>query len=199
MMYDNLENINSISWDYLSKGAETPHNPFHLGNLSTISKLGYPNTRTVVLRRVDYNPYKLYCHTDIRSSKFDEIEDNSKISWHFYEKKLKLQFRLYGYAKIHFNDDLSHKHWEESKLTSRRCYLIEPGPGAVVKNQEHGLPNKLIGRNPNYEESLPGEKNFAVIETIIEEMDFLFLKADGNIRAGFKYNDNSIISNWLIP
>lgn len=198
-MFENLQNINKITWEYLKKGSESPHNPFHLGNLATINKDGYPTTRTVVLRRVDLEPHKLYCHTDIRSSKYDEANNQSKISWHFYEKKLKLQFRLYGYAKVHYKDELSHKHWEESKLTSRRCYLIEPGPGAIVDEQEHGLPSDLINRTPNYEESLPGEENFAVIESVIEHLDFLFLKADGNVRAYFEYNKNEIKSNWLIP
>ena len=84
-------------------------------------------------------------------------------------------------------------------LTSRQCYLAESGPGSDSKNPTSGLNKDVENLNYNTKESEKGYKNFAVIETKINSIEWLFLSAKGHRRAKFFCENTIVKKNWLIP
>ena len=54
----------------IQRGSVDRKHPFHLCFLSTINNLtGFPDSRTVVLRKIDRDSFTLRVHTDSRSEK----------------------------------------------------------------------------------------------------------------------------------
>jgi len=195
---ENLDEIYVKVWDLLQQGAESGKSDFHFTYLSTIAGK-YPRVRTVVLRKVLRENRALLIHTDKRSSKVEEIENNKFVSLLFYSKDDKIQIRIEGEAIIHNDGYLFEKQWSESKPLSRRCYLIEPGPGASVKEPISGIPEELKDRAPTEAETGPGKENFRVIEIHAKFIEWLNLHSEGHIRAKFDLDKNSYQAGWLIP
>ena len=74
-------------------------------------------------------------NTDIRSKKINEIKENSETFFLFYDSKIKIQLRVSTNSKIHYNDSFSKKAWQDTKLSSRKCYLTNNPPSSSLKNQ----------------------------------------------------------------
>ena len=185
-------------WDLLQEGAERGKSDYHLVYLSTMADQ-LPKSRTVVLRKVNTHNNALLIHTDNRSGKIREIEDNKHVSLLFYSKDDKVQIRIEGDASIHSEGKLFEKQWKESRPLSKRCYLVEPGPGASTKEPISGIPSDLKDRAPTEEETEPGKKHFRVIEINAKFIEWLNLHSDGHIRAKFEIREDGYKVQWMIP
>jgi hypothetical protein len=193
-----LDVIFSEIWGFLREGSEISKSDFHLAALCTLSDKK-PKVRTVVLRRVIKEEYKLIIHTDRRSAKFEEIKLEPTVSLLFYSKENKVQIRLEGIASLHTEDILAKEQWENSKLQSRKCYLSELSPGTEVKESHSGASELYENRTPSKEESIGGQKNFCVISTKIKKIDWLYLRSKGHLRCMFIINKDNIKKQWLAP
>ncbi|WP_405224638.1 pyridoxamine 5'-phosphate oxidase family protein [Lentisalinibacter sediminis] len=182
---DHLEELLQLCWDYLEEGAGSARSPFHTAVLGTVEH-GEPRLRTVVLRAAEREAGHVLCHTDVRSAKVRQIGDDAPVSWLLYDPARKVQLRLEGRARVHADDALATERWRASAAGSRRCYLVEPGPGAVLESAVSTLPQGLRRRRPEPEETEPGRGNFAVVAAAIEFIDWLHLTADGHRRARFR-------------
>ena len=86
MSKDNLENhpsndlTKSLSYVFslLERGAKKRNDDLHLLTLSTVNAENQPQSRNVVLRKFDVNNSIIRFHTDIRSSKIQEITNKIK-------------------------------------------------------------------------------------------------------------------------
>ncbi len=174
------------------------HNPFHVPVFICGSKNNFDG-RIVVLRGADEQSKILKFHTDIRSNKIKIIKKESCVSFLFYDKEEKIQLRVLGKAKINYNNSVTETSWNKTKQTSRQCYLAESIPGSDSENPTSGLNKDIENLNYNMEESEKGYKNFAVIESKINSIEWLFLSAKGHRRAKFFYENKIIKKNWLIP
>jgi pyridoxine/pyridoxamine 5'-phosphate oxidase len=185
------------AWAELAHAVVKRQHAFHTPTFVSLDLDGAPVARTVVMRAVSTERAEIRCHTDRRSPKIREITRDPRVSWHFYAPELKLQLRLKASATAHFDDQVADDAWAKSSLSSRRCYLAPSSPGAECAQPSPNLPEHLLGRVPTLEESLPGRENFSVISTTVDEMDWLWLAADGHRRARFMRVDTEWRGTWL--
>ena len=188
-----LETIPASAWRLLQTGVEVASHPFHTPSIATIGQHG-PMQRTVVLRFVDPNEHLLVCHTDRRSAKAREIIDQPKMSWHFYDRKLKLQLRLHGRGVLHTDDPLADACWDRSAARSRVCYNTAVGPGSPVRR-----PPLAPGAIASEAEAADARSNFAAIACRVDFLDWLYLSREGHRRAMFDLADNPINASWVTP
>lgn len=190
LAYD-LEKIEKEIWQLLEQSAQSHKAPFHSGVVATAED-GLPQMRTVILRRAEAEVGKLYFHTDVRSPKVMQLKQEPRMSWLFYNAELRVQLRLQATAVVHYDDEVANHGWEHSRLASRLCYTTSSAAGTLLATPE------LINVNRTEVEPELIEiawKNFCVIETVVQKMDWVFLNKEGNRRALFDYSSNNY--QWI--
>ncbi len=183
----------------LSRGVKDRKSNFHYTMLSTINDK-FPESRTVILRNFNKDRFELNIHSDSRSAKINQIENNNNVSCLFYDDKKKIQIRVNGLAKVEKSYQPS---WEKLTNWSKRCYLSEKKPGTEVAKPSSGFPERFVNESPNDKDSIEGLKNFALIKVMISSIEWLYLASQGHRRAVFKIfrkdSPLSIKKKWLIP
>lgn len=194
-----LDGLEKDVWVRLLNGSLRYKDALHNPVVANVNAQGV-NLRTVVLRKVWSVKKQLAFHTDIRSGKWDELQQQNKISWLFYDAPARLQIRLSGTATLHHDDELAEEVWASSTMSSRKVYLCQPRPSAITALPVSGLPTAFEANDPTPEESLSGRKNFGIIVTTVNWMEWLWLSSKGHRRAGFVYfDDGNFKADWLIP
>lgn len=198
--------INSISyslyeleqdcWIQLVNGAIKSRSPFHTPCVATLNN-GALSIRTVVLRKAFPLLKELQFHTDIRSSKWKELQNNDSISALFYDTSTRVQIRVMGKAILHFNDEMAFEAWQKTTLSSRRCYLTQASPSSFSDIPTSGLSENIEQENFTLAESEAGAKYFGIVSIQVESMEWLWLNHAGHRRAFFDYINNS--NSWMIP
>ena len=188
---NHLTAIETATWQLLQEASISYKSPFHYAAVANIQD-GWPEQRTVILRKTEPAQKKLYFHTDIRSPKAAWLKKDPAISWLFYNEPLKLQFRMSAVATVHYNNEMTEEAWLQSKTNSRLTYSIADAPG---KPLQEPIPIGINDEN-SLDEIIPFAKNnFAVIETRILKIDFLFLHHTTNRRGIFDYQTNK--AYWI--
>jgi hypothetical protein len=141
----------------------------------------------------------LVCYTDARADKVDEITRFANASWLFYHPKRKVQLRISGQATLHRDDQFADDHWAATKLPGRLNYSTNEPPGTLVEKPSSGLPDFLVNKVPTLLDSERGRKNFMVIASRIDSMDWLRLSTLGNRRARFDWDADQLKAKWLVP
>jgi pyridoxamine 5'-phosphate oxidase len=196
--YD-LPALEKDCWLRLLNGSLSYKNPFHHPVVANRNEDGI-NMRTVVLRKVDTEEKKLSFHTDIRSGKWKELKTDEHISWVFYSPAGRIQIRLRGAAALHHDDAIADEAWNKSTMSSRKIYSGEQGPSSFAASPVSGLPEKFETADPTPEESEAGRKNFGIVITEVNRMEWLWLNSAGHCRASFNYNKEvSFAASWLVP
>jgi len=188
-----LPGIPVAAFRLLQTGVEVAAHPFHAPCLATAGKHG-PAQRTVVLRHVDADQRLVVCHTDRRSAKAREIREDSRVGWHFYDRKAKLQIRLHGKGVLHTDDPIADACWERSAARSRSCYNTPVGPGQTVR--EPPLAPRSIASEA---EAAEARSHFAAIACHVRFMDWLYLSGTGHRRALFEFNGSRVSARWVTP
>jgi hypothetical protein len=187
-------------WARLEGAVARAKDPFHTPVFGTVQADGGEcGLRTVVLRRAEAPLRRLVCHTDLRSSKIADLRRRSRASWLFYDRDARLQVRARGAVTVHTDDDLADEQWRAARLSSRRCYLSEPGPGEVLDGPEVTLPADLAERVPTEAEAGEGRANFAVIACSVDAIDCLMLQYRGHRRLCFSWQEGEWVSRWVAP
>ncbi|WP_353210780.1 pyridoxamine 5'-phosphate oxidase family protein [Rhodovarius sp.] len=182
-----LEAAREAAFALLARGAVDRRSPIHTPNLATIGADGAPRLRTLVLRSFDPASRSLRLHTDRRSEKASEIIADPRVSLHGYDPEQRIQLRLQCLASLHCDDAVAEAGWNASRDFSRMCYAITPGPG-----------HPAAAPPPAPTDAVSGRENFAVIQLIFNEMEWLWLAADGHRRARFTWGQQPI-ATWLVP
>lgn len=193
-----LEDIEQDAWSRLVRASQNVKNGFHTGVLANQASYGI-NMRTVVLRKVLPTAHTIICHTDKRSHKVSEIQEQAQVSWLFYDQAQNLQLRMAGTAQIHEQDELANQIWENSGIGSRKIYLAQYAPASPLSQASSGLPTGFEGKNLTEADVAQGRKNFAVISTQIHFIDWLYLNPKGHIRAQFHYKEGATQRQWVSP
>ena len=90
--------------------------------------------------------------------------------------------------------------WEQSPVTSRRCYLAPRAPGAVCDAPSPNLPDAVRDRRPTEAETLAGRANFALVVTRAIAIDWLYLASEGHQRAKFARDADGLWQGtWVEP
>ena len=194
--YEDIKEIKKKIWSMLddavtNRGSQFRIPVFICGNQSDI------DGRIVVLRKSDQSKNLLQFHSDIRSDKIPKLKNNKKASMLFYDKEEKIQVRLKVECTINHDNEITKESWSKTGHISRKCYLVDNGPGTESPTPTSGLKPELDNFEFTMEQSEEGYKNFTVIQCKIKSMEWLYLAAKGHRRARFDIENNK--EKWLVP
>ena len=115
----------------------------------------------------------------------------------FYDKEEKIQVRLKVECTINHKNGITKESWLKTGHMSRKCYLVDTGPGTETSSPTSGLKPELDNFGFTMEQSEIGYKNFTVIQCRVKGIEWLYLAAKGHRRAKFDLEKNK--NTWLIP
>ncbi len=153
--------------------------------------------RIVVLRKSDQKNNLVQFHSDIRSDKIEKLKKNPKAAILFYDKEEKIQVRLKVECTVNYNNKITKESWSKTQHISRKCYLIDNGPGTESDTPTSGLKPELDNFEFTIEQSEEGYKNFTVIQCKVKSIEWLYLAAKGHRRAKFDLETKK--NTWLVP
>jgi 3-hydroxyisobutyrate dehydrogenase len=153
--------------------------------------------RIVVLRKSDQLNNTVQFHSDIRSDKIEKLKKNPKAAMLFYDKDEKIQVRLKIECVVNHNNEITKESWSKTQHISRKCYLVDNGPGSESASPTSGLKPELDNFEFTMEQSEEGYKNFTVIQCKIKLIEWLYLAAKGHRRARFDLEAKK--DTWLVP
>ena len=153
--------------------------------------------RIVVLRKSDQLNNIVQFHSDIRSDKIEKLKKNPKAAMLFYDKDEKIQVRLKIECVVNHNNEITKESWSKTQHISRKCYLVDNGPGSESESPTSGLKPELDNFDFTMEQSEEGYKNFTVIQCKIRSIEWLYLAAKGHRRARFDLENKK--DTWLVP
>ena len=153
--------------------------------------------RIVVLRKSDQSKNIIQYHSDIRSNKINKLKINKNASMLFYDKEEKIQVRLKVECTVNHDNEITKESWIKTGHISRKCYLVDSGPGTESTTPTSGLKPELDNFEFTIEQSEVGYKNFTVIQCKVKSIEWLYLAARGHRRARFDLENNK--EHWLVP
>ena len=196
------ENTNEIFEDIkrnLTRGVKDRKHTFHTPVFCNVDNENSIESRVVVLRQFDSPNMVLNFHTDFRSPKILGLQQNNNSLLVFYDHKLKIQLRIKTTSIINNQNKVTQEMWDQTKLFSRKCYLTEKAPSSSTNLPEDGIDESLGGREPTLKESERGYKNFTVVQSQIQQIDWLYLAASGHRRLKIILEKQIPSFQWIIP
>ena len=194
--YEDLFEIKNKIWSLLNNAIKDRTSPFRIPVFICGNQDDFDG-RIVVLRKSDQSNNLVQYHSDIRSNKISKLKDNKNASMLFYDKEEKIQVRLKVECTINHDNDITKESWLKTGHISRKCYLVNDGPGTESETPTSGLKPELDNFEFTMEQSEAGYKNFTVIQCKIKSIEWLYLAAKGHRRAKFDYETNK--DTWLVP
>ena len=196
---ENTEEIYENIKRNLTRGVKDRKHNFHTPVFCNVNNEGNIESRVVVLRKFDPLKMILNFHTDFRSPKVANLKKNNNSVFVFYDYKLKIQMRIKTTSILNNQNKTAKDLWDKTRLLSRKCYLTEKDPSSFTSSPEDGIPAHLTGKEPNFEESEKGFKNFTVVENKINEIDWLYLEISGHRRLKLFFKKEKPEYQWIIP
>ena len=194
--YEDFMGIKTKIWSMLDNAIKDRSSQFRIPVFICGSQDNFDG-RIVVLRKSDQENNTIQYHSDIRSNKIAKLKNNKNASMLFYDKDEKIQVRLKVECTVNHDNDITKQSWLKTGHMSRKCYLVDNGPGTESPSPTSGLKPELDNFEFTMEQSEAGYKNFTVIQCRIKTMEWLYLAAKGHRRAKFDLENNK--EHWLIP
>ena len=194
--YENFIEIKNKIWSMLDDAVSNRSSQFRIPTFICGDQSDFDG-RIVVLRKSDKKNNMVQFHSDIRSDKIKKLKKNPKASMLFYDKEEKIQIRLKVECTVNYENDITKESWFKTGHMSRKCYLVDSGPGTESNSPTSGLKPELDNFEFTMEQSEAGYKNFTVIQCKIKIIEWLYLAAKGHRRAKFDLESNK--DNWLVP
>ena len=194
--YEDLKEIKKKIWSMLDDAVTNRSSQFRIPVFICGNQKDFDG-RIVVLRKSDQSNNLVQFHSDIRSDKIAKLKSNKNASMLFYDKEEKIQVRLKVECNIHHNNETTKESWSKTGHISRKCYLVENGPGTESPKPTSGLKPELDNFEFTMEQSEEGYKNFTVIQCKVKSIEWLYLAAKGHRRARFDIETNK--DTWLVP
>ena len=194
--YENFKEIKKKIWSMLDEAVTNRSSQFRIPVFICGNQKDFDG-RIVVLRKSDHSNNLVQFHSDIRSDKVSKLKNNKNASMLFYDKEEKIQVRLKVECNINHNNETTKESWSKTGHISRKCYLVENGPGTESPKPTSGLKPELDNFEFTMEQSEEGYKNFTVIQCKIKTIEWLYLAAKGHRRARFEIDNNK--EYWLVP
>ena len=194
--YEDFIKIKNKIWSMLDNAIKDRSSPFRIPVFICGNQDDFDG-RIVVLRKSNQSNNLVQYHSDIRSSKIAKLKNNKNASMLFYDKEEKIQVRLKVECTINHDNDITKESWLKTGHMSRKCYLVDNGPGTESPSPTSGLKPELDNFEFTMEQSEAGYKNFTVIQCKIKSIEWLYLAAKGHRRARFDLENNK--EHWLVP
>ena len=194
-----LTEIYASIWDLLESSAAGNAPGWRLPVMATLTDRGCEQ-RTVVLRVVDRDQGALLFHTDVRSSKVEQIRKDGRVSLLFYDHERSVQLKIRGAASIHQADEFAQSLWEAGTPASLKMYSAPLSPGTQCDSFSHNMTESLLGRLPERNEIEAGRVNFCAIRILVQSTEWLRLSQSGHLRASFDFAQGRLQSaGWVAP
>ena len=194
--YEDFNEIKNKIWSMLNNAIKDRNSPFRIPVFICGNQDDFDG-RIVVLRKSDKSDNTIQYHSDIRSNKIAKLKSNKNASMLFYDKEEKIQVRLKVECTVNHDNEITKESWLKTGHMSRKCYLVDNGPGTKSSTPTSGLKPELDNFEFTMEQSEEGYKNFTVIQCKIRNIEWLYLAAKGHRRAKFDLKNNK--DCWLIP
>ena len=194
--YEDFQEIKKKIWSMFSDAVTNRGSPFRIPVFICGTQKDFDG-RIVVLRKSDQSNNLIQYHSDIRSDKIAKLKKDNNAAMLFYDKEEKIQVRLKVKCTINHNNEITKESWSKTGHISRKCYLVDSGPGTVSTTPISGLKPELDNFEFTMEQSEVGYKNFTVIQCKIKSIEWLYLAAKGHRRARFDLENNT--EHWLVP
>tara|TARA_B000000532_G_scaffold9149_1_gene6850 strand:- start:1003 stop:1602 length:600 start_codon:yes stop_codon:yes gene_type:complete len=194
--YEDFKEIKKKIWSMLDDAVTNRSSQFRIPVFICGDQSDFDG-RIVVLRKSDQTNNMVQFHSDIRSDKIPKLKNNKNASMLFYDKEEKIQVRLKVECIINHDNEVTKESWKKTGHISRKCYLVDNGPGTESSTPTSGLKPELDNFEFTMEQSEEGYKNFTVIQCKIKSIEWLYLAAKGHRRARFDLEKNK--ENWLVP
>lgn len=179
-----LKTLHEHAWQRLIRGVHDRHAPARHPTLATVSLDGLPQARTVVLRAADRATQWLEVHTNLLSSKVEELRTTPAAAVHIWDRGSSLQIRLRVDATIITGAQTADA-WSAVPERSRSAYGSDHRPGQPIASALA------------YAQA-PDPDAFAVLHLAIRSMDLLHLGIPHHRRAEFSRHDDWA-GPWLVP
>jgi hypothetical protein len=183
-----LTHVREHTWTGLSRAVADQSSPMRTPVLATVDMNGAPQARTVVLRAVDAEGWRVFWYTDIRAPKVAHLRGDARASLAFHDPVERLQWRLSGRTCIRSGDANAAAAWAALSQVSRRNYRTQLPPGTAMP-----LPGDGIAGDAGEGET--GRDRCAVIELVVGTGDWLWLLPRGHRRARITRD----AATWLTP
>ena len=194
--YEDFKEIKKKIWSMLDDAVTNRSSQFRIPVFVCGDQSNFDG-RIVVLRKSDHSNNLVQFHSDIRSDKINKLKNNKNASMLFYDKEEKIQVRLKVECTINHDNEITKESWSKTGHISRKCYLVDNGPGTKSPSPTSGLKPELDNFEFTMEQSEEGYKNFTVIQCKIKTIEWLYLAAKGHRRARFELDNNK--EYWLVP
>jgi len=194
--YEDFKEIKKKIWSMLNDAVTNRSSTFRIPIFICGDQKDFDG-RIVVLRKSDQTNNLLQFHSDIRSEKIPKLKNNKNASMLFYDKEEKIQVRLKVECIVNHNNEITKESWSKTGHISRKCYLVDNGPGTESPTPTSGLKPEFDNYEFTMEQSEEGYKNFTVIQCKIKTIEWLYLAAKGHRRARFELDNNK--EYWLVP
>ncbi len=182
-IFQKLDDFLDFGWSQIYRGMADKKSPARQPTFVTSSADGFPNARTLVMRRSDRENNQIEFHTDTASSKMTELEKNPRAGIHIWLPKVQLQIQMDVVVEIKVGD-ITIPYWNNVPTNSRVTYGTIPSPGNVIES-------------PFANDYAPNQKRFAILVCHIESVQLLLL-GDKHVRANYK-KKNNWQGEWLSP
>ena len=173
--FESLPGLWEAGWEALSEKGEVV--------LATVSPSGWPEARSVILRRADREAARCEVHTDAGSGKIGSLDACPRAALHLWRPEIALQLRLSAEVRI-LTGDATRAAWDEVPDRSQTAYGKRPAPGTPIAE---ALAYELT----------PGPEAFAILSLEVQEVDALHLGAQHR-RARFD-RGSGWRGPWLAP
>ena len=194
--YEDFKEIKKKIWLMLDDAVTNRGSQFRIPTFICGDQSSFDG-RIVVLRKSDQQNSLVQFHSDIRSDKIQKLKKNPNAAMLFYDKEEKIQVRLKVECTVNHNNNVTKESWSKTQHISRKCYLVDNGPGTESDIPTSGLKPELNNFEFTMEQSEEGYKNFTVIQCKVKSIEWLYLAAKGHRRARFDIETNK--DTWLVP
>ena len=181
--FETLAGLHDQVWQRLGRGVADRRAPGRQPTLATVSADGWPEARTVVLRRAERSAALLEVYTDSMSDKIASLSHAPRAALHVWEPKLDFQMRLQADVTLLQGDAVANR-WESVPDIARLSYGVTPPPGAP------------IAAALDYDKT-PDQSRFCVLSLTLTHIDVVHL-GDAHRRAAFRADDGWA-GQWLVP
>ena len=182
-IFQKLDDFLDFGWAQISRGKADKKSPARHPTFVTSSADGFPNARTLVMRRCDRKNNQIEFHTDTASSKTLALKENPRAGIHIWLPKVQLQIQMDVVVEVKAGD-ITIPYWRDVPTNSRIAYGTIPIPGTVIQT-------------PLAYDHAPDQKRFAVLVCNIQSIQLLLLGTK-HIRAYYKKKTNWK-GEWLSP
>ena len=181
--FQKLDDFLEFGWAQICRGKADKKSPARHPTFVTSSIDGFPNARTLVMRRCDQSNNQIEFHTDTASSKMFALKENPRAGIHSWLPKVQLQIQMDVIVEVKVGD-ITIPYWRDIPTNSKVAYGTIPCPGSIIEG-------------PYDYDHEPDQKRFAILVCDIQSIQLLLLGVK-HIRAYYKKTTNWQ-GEWLSP